>query len=234
MDKRFPLTVFILSTLVFAAAAHAAGVGAILKEARELTVSGQPDKAVEALREAQVDHPDAAELNYALGEALYAAAATRAEADPAAAREMYAEAERMFGVAEAAAPPEWKPRAAFARAAALARAALAHPAEKEQHQEAVAALRGAITAFDKFLEEHPDHPGAQTNLDHLRLRLKELLQNPPEKQEGQEQQPPPEDQKQPPRAYFLNIDTQWPGARVESEGNAARLVVPEKAEEGRK
>ena len=62
----------------------------------------------------------------------------------------------------------------------------------------------------------------------------ELLQNPPEKEEGQEQQPPPEDQKQPPRAYFLNIDTQWPGARVESEGNAARLVVPEKAEEGQK
>jgi len=234
MDKRFPLAVFILCALVLAAAAHAAGVGTVLKKAQELTVSGQPDQAVEALREAQVDHPDAPELNYALGEALYAAAAARAEADPAAALEMYAEAERMFGVAESAAPPEWKPRAAFARAAALARAALAHPAEKEQHQEAVAALRGAITAFDKFLEEHPDHPGAQTNLDHLRLRLKELLQNPPEKQEGQEQQPPPEDQKQPPRAYFLNIDTKWPGARVESEGNAARLVVPEKAGEDEK
>jgi tetratricopeptide (TPR) repeat protein len=236
MDKRFPLTasLFLAVVLLSTAAAHAASVGAVLEKARELTASGQPDQAVEALREAQVDHPDAAELNYALGEALYAGATARAEADPAAAREMYAEAERMFGAAEAAAPPEWKPRAAFARAAATARAALAHPTEKDQHQEAVAALRGAIAAFDRFREAHPDHPGAQTNLDHLRLRLKELLQNPPEKQEGEEQQPPPENQEQPPRAYFLNVGTQWPGARVESEGNAARLVVPEKAEESPK
>ena len=231
MHRRVPTGICaLLAALAVSAAAHAAGVGAVLENARELTVSGQPDQAVEALREAQVDHPDAVELKYALGEALYAAGTARAEADPAAAREMYAEAERMFGAAESAADPAWKPRAAFARAAALARAALAHPAEKEQHQEAVAALRGAIAAFDKFLEEHPEHPGAQTNLDHLRLRLKELLQKPPEKQDGQQQQPP-ENQDQQPRSYFLNVGTQWPGARVESEGNAARLVVPEPAEE---
>jgi hypothetical protein len=91
------------------AAAHAAGVGAVLKKAQELTVSGQPDQAVEALREVQVDHPDAVELKYALGEALYAAGTARAEADPAAARELYAEAERMFGAADRPRIPHGSP-----------------------------------------------------------------------------------------------------------------------------
>ncbi|HQL93193.1 MAG TPA: hypothetical protein PL005_00860, partial [Candidatus Hydrogenedentes bacterium] len=74
MRRRVPTGICaLLAALAVSAAAHAAGVGAVLKKAQELTVSGQPDQAVEALREAQVDHPDAVELKYALGEALYAA-----------------------------------------------------------------------------------------------------------------------------------------------------------------
>lgn len=206
--------------------AHALGLNAAMNKARAHADSGEPEKAVEILRELQVDYPDSHMVAYALGSALYESAKRLAALEtPEAALEAYAEAERHFSRAAQDGRPDRKREAEFARLAAKAGSALLISPE-ERYEDAVRVLREMVAAHEQFLRECPGHSGAEKNLDFLRLKLKELLQHSPEQQEQEKQDQPPDNNRQP-MDFFLNLGTELPGATVESEGNTARLVVPE-------
>ncbi|MBW7865642.1 MAG: hypothetical protein H3C30_14675 [Candidatus Hydrogenedentes bacterium] len=220
------LVAALFAMLLCPATTHALGLNAAMKKAQAHVDSGEPDKAAEILRELQVDHPDSPMVAYALGSALYASAKRLAALEtPDTAIEAYAEAERHFARAAQDTQPDRKREAEFARITAKTGAALLISPE-ERYEDALRALRETVAAHEQFLREHPGHAGAENNLDLLRLKLKELLQHSPEQQEQEKQDQPPDDNKQP-MDFFLNVGTDLPGATVESEGNTARLVVPE-------
>jgi tetratricopeptide (TPR) repeat protein len=194
--------------------------------AQERLNSGEFDKALEILHELQVDHPDSGIVAYGIGKALYSRAQhqeTLGAKDEAAAS--YGEAETVFSKISGEKDAKIAVESAFGRINAAARKALLVPAD-QKYEEAVTALRGAIVGYEQFLREHPGHAGAQKNLDHVRLKLKELQQNPQQPKKEDDKQKPPEDNKKQPMVYFLSAGTEIPKAQAKAEGNQLELVVP--------
>ena len=188
--------------------------------------SGNFDKALEVLHELQVDHPDSGVVAYGIGKALYSRAQhqeTLGAKEEALAS--YAEAETAFSKLSSGNDAALVTESAFGRLNAAARKAMLVPAD-QKYEDAVLALRGAVAGYEQFLREHPGHSGARQNLDHVRLKLKELLQNPQQQQKQQDdKKKPPEDKKQP-LVYFLSAGTEIPKAQAKAEGNQLQLVVP--------
>ena len=196
-----------------------------LANAQDRLKTGDFDKALDILHELQVDHPDSALVSYGIGKALYSRGEHQEKLgakDEAAGS--YGEAEAAFSRGAGTKDAKLALESTFARINATARAALLIPAEK--YDDAVKALRGAVAGYEQFLREHPGHDGAQKNLDHIRLKLKELLQNPQQQQKkDDDKKKPPEDKKQP-MVYFLSAGTEIPKAQAKAEGNQLELVVP--------
>ena len=216
------------ATACFSAVAAEPGFSASLAQAQGHMDSGEYDRAFELLRKLQVDHPDSGLVGYGLGKALYARAQhqeTLGAKDAALAS--FAEAEAAFGRAASDKDARVALEAAFAGLNAGARKAMLIPAD-QKYGEAVSGLRAAVAGYEQFLREHPGHGGAQKNLDHCRLKLKALLQNPPSgEQKEDEKQKPPEDNQKQPVVFFMNAGTEIPKARARAEGNQLELVVPE-------
>jgi tetratricopeptide (TPR) repeat protein len=192
--------------------------------------SGEYDKALEILHELQVDHPDSGIVAYGIGKALYSRGQhqeTLGAKEEAAAS--YGEAESAFSRLSDANDAKTAVESAFGRLNAAARKAMLIPPD-QKYDEAVSALRASVAGYEQFLREHPDHDGARRNADNIRLKLKQLLQNPQQQQkEKDEKKQPPEDKKQP-VVYFLSAGTEIPKAQAKAEGNQLQLVVPDTEE----
>lgn len=226
MDKHFLAVLFFCLAVLGAPPCRAEGFGGMLERAEAHMRSGEHDKALELLREMQTDYPDSHLVQYAMATALYQRG-QREESlkavDEAAAS--YAEAAAVYDKIRGKNNPGLNAEAAFGAVNARARAALAIPPQ-EKRNEAVAALRAAVSGYEAFLGEHPGHTGARANLDHVQLRLKEILSQPaPENEQQQEQQQPPEEQK--PVVIFQNANTEIPKATTQAEGNTLKLVMPD-------
>ncbi len=224
------LPIVMLALFVSGSAAARMSFSESLSIALDNLKSGNYDKAIEGFRELQVDHPDSAIVAYGIGKALYARAGHQeqlgAKEEASAA---YKEAETAFTRVTGMKDPRIALESEFARLNAAARSALLVPPD-QKYDDAVKALRGAIAGYEQFLREHPGHGGAQQNLDHVRLELKKLLQNPQQQQDKQDdQKQPPEDKKQP-MVYFQGASTEIPKAQVKAEDNQLQLVIPEKGE----
>ena len=211
-----------------AAGAAEPGFRETLSQAQGHIDAGEYDRALEVLHKLQVDHPDAPLVGYGLGQALYAKGQhqeTLGAVDEAASS--FAEAQAAFNRVVADRESAVALEAAFAALNAGARRALVIPAD-QKYGEAVSSLRGAVAGYTQFLREHPGHAGAQKNLDHCQIKLKELLQNP--KQGDQKQDEKKDDQKddqKQPVVYFMNAGTEIPKARAKADGNQLELVLPD-------
>jgi len=218
----------ILLILLASGAAHAASFNDRLAEANSLLSSGRYDEAVAILDELKVDYPERPAIDYALGAAQYQRAeGLNAAGKPGEALAAYQDAENRFAGISTHADEEVAVAAAFARANAMAQQAKMTAASPDKYKEGVAALRKAEQAYVELIKRAPGHAAAQRNLDHIRLTLKRMLQNPPQnpeqpEQEEQEQQQPPQPQ---PRVFsvFRGATTELPNATATFDGNTVIL-----------
>ncbi len=189
---------------------------------------GDAAGALQAYQDLLVDYPDAAEVAFGAACARYriaeqALAAAQAEG----AVQGFEEARAAFDPLRQSRDARIRREAAFNAANSVAQTALVAE-QAAPPQEAVAALREAAAAYEAVLREHPDHAGAQQNLDHVRYRLKLLLQQPKQEQEQQQQEQPPQEQ---PKLFsvFLDARTELDDARAEIHPDEAMVeLVPEK------
>jgi hypothetical protein len=226
MRKHLLMSVILTALLSSYAAAGRLSFSESLANAQDHLKSGDSDKALEILRELQVDHPDSAIVAYGIGKALYSRAERQEKLGAKdEATGSFNEAETAFSRVSGMKEPRIALESVFAGINAAARSALLIPPD-QKYEDAVKALRGAIAGYEQFLREHPGHDGAQKNLDHVRLKLKELLQNPQQQQKKDDDQKKPPDDKKQPMVYFLNAGTEIPKAQAKAEGNQLELVVP--------
>lgn len=221
-----------LSVLFLAALpCFGAGIEKTVQEANGLLEKGDADAALNLLKESQVDYPDAAELRFGIACAQYARGEKLLESGAAEeAKAAFGEARSLFNTLSANDNPQISREAVYNGANTVAREALA-VAETGDHAAAVTALRGAVSAYEAGLARYPDHAGMRQNLDHVQLKLKELLQKPQQEEEQQqpEQQKPPEQSPQV-VSLFGQASTELPGAQARVEENTAYLVPPKKQE----
>lgn len=218
----------LLITVLVAGLARADAFHQQLRDANALLNQGLFDEAVSALEELKVDYPDRPVLDYALGSAHYQRGEGLSAAGKAAdASEAFSNAAKRFAVISANEDEKLAVAAAFARANALTEQAKMIPAQ-EQFQEAVAAFRAAEQAYAELVKRAPDYLPAQKNLDHVRLLLKQLLQQPQNQEQQQEEQQ--ENQEQPPPqpqpvaiSIVRGATTELPGATTQVDGNTVTL-----------
>jgi len=227
MRKHLKHTLLTLLLMGLAVPAWADAFHTRLEEATGLLQQGLFDDAIKALEEMKVDFPDRPVLDYALGSAQYQRAeGLNAAGKPAEALSAYKDAETRFGGISAQNDPKVGLAAAFGRANAMAQQAKI-AASPDKYKEAITALRNTEAAYLDVIKRDPHYPGAQQNLDHIRLMLKKLLQNPPQSQQNGEQQQPPEDQKKQPQpklvSVFRGATTQLPGATAVADGATVTL-----------
>ena len=207
-----------------------AGIEKTVHEANGLLEKGDADAALSLLKESQVDYPDAAELRFAIACAQYVRGEKFLQSGAAEeAKNAFGEARSLFNTLSGNDDPQISREAVFNGANTVAREALA-VAESGDQAAAVTALRSAASAYEAGLARYPDHTGMRQNLDHVQLKLKELLQQSQQEEDQQEkQQQPPE---QPPQviSLFGQASTELPGAQARVEENTAYLVPPEKQE----
>lgn len=215
--------------LLAGASAHADAFHDRLSAANALINQGLFDQAVTAIEELKVDYPDRPVLDYALGTAMYQRAeGLNAAGKPGEALGAFKDAETRFTGISTHADTEVAFAAAFARANAITQQAKMTAASPDKYKEGVAALRNAEQAFVEVLKRDPDHQAAQRNLDHVRLMLKKLLQNPPEKPEQNEEEEEQEQEEPPPPqprvvSIFSGASTELPNASAIHEGNTVIL-----------
>lgn len=212
-----------LAVLIAAISLHAAAEprGARLQHAHDLLKSGQHKAALEAYQELQVDAPDAPVLRYGIATAHYRIGEAQAsEGAPQPARAAFEQAAELYASLRAGDDAAFEAAAWFGEANARTSLALTQ-LEQLPYPEAVGALRTAAEEYEALLARHPEFEKARQNLDHVRYRLKLLLQNPPES----EQQPEPP--QQPPAMFigFTQAETELPRTQavIEAEGAAVRL-----------
>jgi tetratricopeptide (TPR) repeat protein len=186
-----------------------------LRAAEEAARAGNHDAAVEQYRALQVDYPDDPRVLFGLGCAHYRKAESLPEGvDPAQRAGIYQEAQAVFDRLLGAADPAVRADAGFNRGNCVAQRAALVP--DTSFKEKVQALRQAVAAYEAVLREHPDHAQTRQNLDHVRYRLRSLLQNPPDGEDAEQQpqeEPPPPQQQQVFR-FFQQAYTELPGARA--------------------
>ncbi len=217
-----------LCATLFPVSATAESFRARLEAAAAQLQGGDAAGALQAYQDLLVDYPDAVEVAFGAACARYrfaeqALAAAQAEN----AVKGFGEARAAFDSLRQSRDARIRREAAFNAANSLAQTALIIE-RAAPPQEAVAALRDAAAAYEAVLREHPGHAGAQQNLDHVRYRLKLLLQQPKQEQEQQQQEQPPQEQ---PKLFsvFLDARTELDSARAEIHPDEAMVeLVPEK------
>ncbi len=219
---------FLLCALLAGATAQADAFHDRLGSANALINQGLFDQAVTAIEELKVDYPDRPVLDYALGTAQYQRAeGLNAAGKPGEALAAFKDAETRFTGISAHADEEVAFAAAFARANAITQQAKMTAASPDKYKDGVAALRNAEQAYVEVFKRKPGHNGAQRNLDHVRLMLKMMLQNPPEKPEQSDEEK--QDKKEPPPpqprviSIFSGASTELPNAAAIHEGNTVIL-----------
>lgn len=199
---------------LIAASAWAKAPERALRAAEDLARQGDLAGAVEAYRGLQVDHPDDARVLFGLGAAHYRHAESLGDgAAPDQRAALYLEAQSVFERLLGAGDLRLRADAAFNRGNCFARRAGLIP--DAQRKEKAQALRQAAAAYEEVLREHPGHAGAAQNLDHVRYRLRTLLQQdepPPQDQQPEGTPPPPQPQQV--FRYFRQAHTEIPGARA--------------------
>lgn len=216
------ITVVVISVFCMASAAEASS--AELQKAEEFLQIGDTDQALELLREVQVDQPENDMVLYGIAMAYHKKAQQLIENDEVEqglsalqeARSAYAR------LSEQSEVPEIRADAAYNRATLQAQASELQ-FSPEQYEEGVSAIREAVDALESVVSRYPEHPQARHNLEYMRLRLKEILNNPPEEEE-QESESPPEDSPEP-FSIFNFAETDLPGANAEvlEDGNTVVL-----------
>lgn len=225
MLEKIPFIAALCFILLAAGSGYAAGLEQTVRNAGGLLKKGDADAALDLLREAQVDHPEAAELRFGVACALFVKGETLAESGATEeAKAAFGEAHSLFNGLTNDSNPRIAREAVFNAANTTAREALALGGGPDRNA-AIAALRNAVREYETGLARFPDHDGLRQNLDHVQLKLKELLQSSQEQQEQQEEQQPPEDQ---PKliSRFGQAMTDLPGATAQVDGNTAILVPP--------
>lgn len=190
--------------------------------------SGDAAGALQAYQDLLVDYPDTEAVAFGAACARYRQAEQAlAAAQAQEAVQGFDEARAAFDVLRAARDTRVRREAAFNAANSVAQKALIAE-QAAPPQDAIKALREAAAVYEATLREYPGHPGAQQNLEHVRYRLKLLLQQPKEEQEQQEQQQEPQEQ---PKLFsvFLDAKTELDNARAEIHPEDAVVeLVPEK------
>lgn len=200
-----------------------------LYEADKLLDKGELDAAISVLKEAQVDFPNAPELRFGIACALFLKGEqlmSTGQADQG--RVAFSEALSLFNELALDKNLKIAREATFNSGNTIAREGLL-VAQSGDVAGGINVLRRAVAAYESGLEKYPDHEGMRTNLDHVRLKLKELLQSPPPEQKQPDKQPPQE-QPQSILSRFGQASTDVPGAQAKVEENAAIFVPPEKVE----
>lgn len=168
-----------------AGSAYGESFAARVNQGTELLRKGDVEGALKTYRDMQVESPESPELYYNIGCAQYESAMKDIQSEtPDLAFESLKQAEASFDKVATARDPELRMSAAYNRAncaAQLAKQSVAAGKTKE----APALFESAVKAYEDVLKRYPDHPGAKTNLDHMRFLLKKMLQNPPPPQEQQ-------------------------------------------------
>jgi Ca-activated chloride channel family protein len=172
---------------LFAVSAFAEPPRDEVASANALLRRGHPGDALEAYRNLQIDDPESSLLYYNIGCAQLESAGDANADDPAAAAETLTEARASFDKAAMAEDPAVRRDARFNRVNVDSQLAK-RLSESGDYEAATKAFEEAIYGYEDFLEQYPDHEGAQQNLDHMRYLLKKMLQNPPPEQEQQNQQ----------------------------------------------
>lgn len=153
-----------------------------------LLKSGDFEKALQTFRNLQVDHPESQEVFYALGCTHYETAEQEMKLHHIQeALEGFSQAADCFQKATKGGDPEIARNAAYNEANAFAKRAI-QSAEAGQYDQAIPQIQESIKKYEEVLKRYPDMTAAQQNLDHMRYRLKKLLQNPPPQQEQNQPQ----------------------------------------------
>lgn len=229
MCNRCPIILCIALLLVAGFSGNAPAFEPAVREAASLLRSGDADKALATLKEAQVDYPDAPELRFGIACATFAKGdgllQTGAQKEGLAA---LTEAQSLFFDLTQRPEPHIAREATHNHTAVIAREALLL-VEGGDYTGGVAALRRAVSALESAYERYPEHEGIRQNLEHIQFKLKELLQNPPP-QEEQPSEQPPQEQPQGVMSRFGHAATELPGARTQVEENTAILMPPDEEE----
>lgn len=153
-----------------------------------LVRSGDVEEALGVYRNLQVERPESDQLYYAFGCAHFEAAEQHAGMKRLEdALTAYGEARESFERARLSSAPELRRNAAFNAANCVAKQALSL-AETAEYEPTLEKFKESITGYEELLREYPDLSGARINLDHMRYRLKKMLQNPPPPQQAEEDQ----------------------------------------------
>ena len=232
MVDRLFLFALSIGMLIGVGFAHGADGTQTVQSATRLLNQGDADGALKLLREAQVDHPESAELQFGTACAFYAKATAFSESGAVEeAATAYEEARSRFSNLSTSKNIRIAEEAAFNAANVTAKQALDLAASPTNRNEAIAALRNAVSRYEAALKHFPNHSGLRQNLDHTQLKLKELLQTADEEQQEQEQEQPPQDDTPKLLSRFGQAVTELPGASVKVDGNTATLITP-KSQEG--
>jgi tetratricopeptide (TPR) repeat protein len=184
----------------------------VVETTQRLLRSGQASEALQYCREAQVEHPDSAELLFAIATAETALAEQllRQGESPRAA-ETYREARETFIRAGEREPDRLQEAAAYNAATCLIRLDATFQGDRD-YEDRVTNLRRAAESLEDFLDRHPEHERARKNLDHARFRLNLLLQAPPSQGDEEKEQ---EGEDEGTVSAVETATTQIPGATAE-------------------
>ena len=194
-----------------------------IRQAQTLMDQGAPGEALDMLKELLVDYPESPEVRFSVGCAWFMLGGKHmAEGNVEEAQKAYKAAKSAFDALLLRNDGVISREATFNRANCAAMEAMTYDPQR-QYGEAMAALRRAVDAYENGLKEYPDHEGMQANLDHVRLQLKQLLQNTPPEEEQQEEQPP---ETPPPPVFsrFGSAATKLPDMEAAYEDDTARLI----------
>ncbi len=170
--------------LVIVASARAELFGDRVNGANAALRSGDIDGALNAYKNIEIENPTSDALQYNIGCAQYESAKKQAEKGIGIGeKDPFDEAHTSFEKALGSEDPKIRENAEFNAANCLAQSAKLASTSGDSNK-TIAAFKTAIQSYEEFLHSHPSHEGAQTNLDHMRYLLKQMLQNPPKQQQG--------------------------------------------------
>jgi len=159
-----------------------------LAKGHALLQNGDVDGALAQYRDLQIEDPESDVLYYSTGCAEYGRGLQEmGQKAPEDALASFQTAKESFQKVLGASEPDLRDNAAFNHANCTARIAMV-AAAAQKYDETVAAFEESVQEYESFLKQHPNHEGAQKNLDHMRYLLKSMLQNPPPPEEQQNQQ----------------------------------------------
>lgn len=167
--------------------AHAASFVDTLNEANAKLLNGESQSALDIYRELQVENPESDVLYHNLGCAQYLKGEDDAKSGLQKGQaDSFNEAKASFERAMTSDDPVLRKSAAFNRANAIAKQAMAMDPAADQ-EAVIAAFEDSIKSYEDILSGDPANKDAQTNLDHMRYLLKKMLQNPPDQNQQQQQ-----------------------------------------------